>query len=243
MVIKDLWEEQDKREAELVVFRDIHHTDKELTQFFIDKGFIVSQMPDKNHIKDINWNTEEEFLQSISYKSRKSFKKFVHKQEELFNVSKLTTDNTDVLDRVYELYMNVKKVNFGINTFPLPKNFFMELLKEESFEIFKIELKEESKIVAFFCAKRLGDTYYPMYLGVDYDYLHSHSIYRQTLYQIVKRARAIDCTNIYLGFSANTEKHKFGAEAEPAVAFVQFKDTFKQTVIENMSVTKMGKHY
>ena len=67
--------------------------------------------------------------------------------------------------------------------------------------------------------------------------------YRQTLYQVVQRAIALNSDTLILGFSADIEKRKLGAVTTAKVAFMQFKDNYKQTVINNMGMEHLKKHY
>ena len=78
---------------------------------------------------------------------------------------------------------------------------------------------------------------------MNYDYLHSHKVYRQTLYQVVQRAIALNSDTLILGFSVDIEKRKLGAVTTAKVAFMQFKDNYKQTVINNMGMEHLKKHY
>ncbi len=246
-----LLEEEQKRGTELIVFRDMSAGDKFLEQFFLDKGFVVNKMPNKNKIYDITWNTDEEFLtyEAHTYKRRKNHKKYLRPFWHMFEVNPMDASDIENVDRIYELYSAVKKVNFAINTFPLPKQFFADMLKQNYFDMVKIELKAEfsksgeQEIVGFFCGAISSKEYYGMFLGFDYDYLHSHHIYRQTVYQLVKRGRSLGCSTVNLGFSADVEKRKYNAVQEPKIAYINFQDMFNQAVIQNMGSESVKKHY
>ena len=71
-----------------------------------------------------------------------------------------------------------------------------------------------------------------MIIGLDYHYLFSYKNYKQAIFQIVKRANALKLQTIYLGFTANIEKHKYGAEAIPKIAYIQTNDTFNMEILE-----------
>ena len=64
------------------------------------------------------------------------------------------------------------------------------------------------------------------------------SIYRQALYQILKRANALNCIVVNYGFTASLEKRRLGAEAHTTVAYMQSEDHFNASVIESMQVIK-----
>ena len=251
LLVNTLMQEEEKRGTEIIVIRDMHEEDNDLKTFFLDKGFLLTEMPNRNLVENMSWKDEEGFLESIkdSKNNKIHFRKNIKRHLHMFEVSKMEQADSVELDRIHELYLNVKDVNFGLNTFPLPKHFFSNILSDETFDLIKIELKpefsetNEKKIIGFFCGKKVGAYYEGMYLGMDYDYLHSHGIYRQILYQVLKWAGQSGCTTTHLGFSADIEKSKFGATANPTFAYMNFKDNFKQIVIQNMGANKLKKHY
>ena len=123
------------------------------------------------------------------------------------------------------------------------------MIDEQMFDVIKIELKAahtksgKNEVASFFLGKKVDAVYHGLYLGMNYDYLHSHKVYRQTLYQVVQRAIALNSDTLILGFSADIEKRKLGAVTTAKVAFMQFKDNYKQTVINNMGMEHLKKHY
>lgn len=251
LLLNIIMQEEEKRGTEIQVFRDMHMQDEDLKTFFLDKGFLLTEMPNRNLVENMSWKDEDGFLESIkdSKNNKIHFKKHIMRHIHMFDISNMDESNGDEIDRIYELYLAVKNVNFGLNTFPLPKHFFSTILEDKSFDLIKIELKpefsdtNEKNIIGFFCGKKIGTYYEGMYLGMDYDFLHSHKIYRQILYQVLKRAGNLGCTTTHLGFSADIEKSKFGATANPTFAFMNFKDNYKQIVIQNMGANKLKKHY
>src|SRR5262249_41644604 len=57
--------------------------------------------------------------------------------------------------------------------------------------------------------------YAPMVVGLDYDYVQSHGVYRQGMRQVLLRARALGAERLLLGMGAALEKQRFGAHALP----------------------------
>ncbi len=115
------------------------------------------------------------------------------------------------------------------------------LSETPGFEFLIVRLKPEfspdnkNQIVSIgSCYKGLD--YYTMFLlGMDYDFVYSHGVYRQTLFQAVKRARQIGYQNVYMGLSADIEKNKFGARQYPRASYVQAKDNFNFELLEAIS--------
>jgi hypothetical protein len=76
-----------------------------------------------------------------------------------------------------------------------------------------------------------------MVLGIDYNFVESHGVYRQAIYQLVKHASQQNIDRIYMGFTADIEKGRFGAVQEKRVAYALIDDTYTMQVIEaNVSV-------
>lgn len=249
LLLQDLWEEQDKEKAELIVLRDINANQTEIINIFKEKGFVSAEMPDTHIIEDLNWDTIDEYLSQRSPRSRKHIRKFALNKEHWFDVKIVEEMDSKLAAHLHQLYLNVKKINFAINTFELPKHFIETAAQDPQTRIFTITPNENSptgseEMPVSFCYSRYENgIYHALFVGLNYDFLHSHSIYRQTILQIVKDAKKMDCHKINIGFSATIEKKKFGAVPYPVVALVQTKDNYNQTTLNNMSVTKLAKHY
>ena len=246
ILMQELWDLQEQENAELIIFRDIDARNKKLTSLLQDKGFMVSEMPDHHEILDLKWENIDEYIANRTPKSRAHLRKYGVNIEDWFDVK---LDSDAELDSLYDLYLSVKSVNYGINTFSLPKSFFKFFSQDEKTDIFTISPNENcpygaiNTSIAFLMGRQCDGIYYAMILGLNYDYLKTHSIYRHTLYQVIKRANKLGCQKLHLGFSASIEKRKLGAIPIPKIALLQYKDDFKQVSLNNMSVTKLAKHY
>ena len=76
------------------------------------------------------------------------------------------------------------------------------------------------------CYKNIHRTYIPAYVGMDYSYLTEFHIYRQLLYQTIKRAIELDFQHIALGLTASFEKRKLGANVHEKFAYIQTADNY-----------------
>jgi hypothetical protein len=79
-----------------------------------------------------------------------------------------------------------------------------------------------------------------MIIGIDYDYNQEHKVYKQATYQVLKRAKMLGYSKVYMGLSADFEKQKFGAKQQARVAYMQSKDTFHMEVLESMSAMELS---
>jgi len=100
-------------------------------------------------------------------------------------------------------------------------------------EVIELRLKNEDQtlVAVGFCYLSSKNNYSIMAVGMDYDYVLSHSCYRQSLYQSVARANQLKCDKLYLGMDASIEKRKFGADTIQKCVFVQASDNFNMELI------------
>jgi len=136
--------------------------------------------------------------------------------------------------------LDVQLTYLDLNLFPLPFKFFKSALSNPNWEFIILKLKENANKVALnvpvascICYKSTNN-YMPLFAGLDYKYLHSHSNYRQLLYKIVKRAKELNKSKIFFGLTASLEKTRLGAIAKPQVVYMQADDNYKLEKIANM---------
>ena len=145
----------------------------------------------------------------------------------------------------YELYQNVKKKSYILNTFDLPFKALLNMNKENGWEFIELCLKDTEyqeghkthPVAVVFCYKTIT-SYTPLLIGLDYNYKFSHKNYKQAIYQMAKRGNELGCRKIYYGITASVEKRRVGAQAIPKSVFVQLTDSFNMEVLEMVSVGK-----
>jgi 7-keto-8-aminopelargonate synthetase-like enzyme len=234
---------RDESNASMIQLRDFDSDDIELNNFFLQEGFVRVKMPDAHIIEDLNWKNVDEYLDNLSLNARRNLKKTVIQTQSNFDVivrkpafQKIATSITaEEIHYWYELYLNVKKGSFNLNTFNIPYALFENFTKNSNWDIFELKLKSEpnSKPVAvIFSYISSGKNYSPFVIGLDYNYVLSHGSYRQGVFQSVLRAKELNCNKIYLGMDASVEKQKFGARIVPKSVFIQNSDNFNMEMIE-----------
>jgi 7-keto-8-aminopelargonate synthetase-like enzyme len=235
---------QEDNKASNIVLRDFSHNDVELDTFLVDNGFFKIAMPENNIVSDMKWETKEDFYNGLSQRSRQHFREDIKKHENKFDV-KIETDYSDEnVDYWYGLYENVKNNSLDLNTFTLPKKAFKQMLISNKWEVISLTVKKnfdfigiEKPIAVVFCHKT-RDTYMPVIMGLDYRYQKEYKIYRQMLFQLVLRGKALGCKQVNLGFSATTEKKKVSALPVSTFGYMQAKDSYNFQVLANMEMNK-----
>ncbi|WP_187270003.1 bifunctional aminotransferase class I/II-fold pyridoxal phosphate-dependent enzyme/GNAT family N-acetyltransferase [Pontibacter qinzhouensis] len=236
-LIAELYQEQEKTNASNILLRDLNATDPEMDEFMVEHDFVKIDLPESCVVENLDWKSEQEFLSTLSRKNRKNFVQKVKRNEPFYTVeikSKLTPEE---LAYTIELYKNVKNNNFGINNFVYPANVFQQMNEDSAWEFVVLYLKEEitdNRLPVSVCMCHLNhdQIYSPALIGMDYAYLLEYGVYRQTLWQVVKRANALECRKINFGISASIEKKKFGAKLYPKVGYYQAKDNFTMEMMQ-----------
>jgi len=231
--------------ADMLVLRDFEE-DEQLNRIFHNQGFLKINMPETCIIQNTHWDSIEEFSASLSPRSRKHFLKEVLPFEQAFDIvikDKLTKEESE---QGYKLYQNVKNNNHAINTFTYPKEVFRKMNNHSEWEFILLYLKEKISnplVGIMFCYKNMERTYVPALIGMDYDYAKEFQIYRQLLFQVIKRARELNLNKIDFGVSATFEKRKLGATIIPKVAYIQARDNFSMELmgtLQNEDKTSPG---
>ncbi|NVK64435.1 MAG: aminotransferase class I/II-fold pyridoxal phosphate-dependent enzyme [Flavobacteriales bacterium] len=240
-LLDQIWEIQEQADANAVWLRDFHSDDDELTDFFMDQGFLKVNLPDTNIVYGIQSNPFAKYMESIPAKRRKYLKTGIFKHHDAFKTRIVTEYDKSELDRWYELYSQVKNASFEVNSFAQPIKLFTEMLNDPSFEVIEYTLKTDdgSDKVVGITFSHINEKYYNgILLGFDYNYLKTHDIYKQILYRTRLRAEELNCDRIYLGFTASEVKQKFGAIGIPQISMIQMKDHYNLSVLNLYSESR-----
>lgn len=232
---------QDSINANSLFFRDFDKEDIEFKEIFMKEGFASIDMPNTNIVKNLQWNNDNNLFENISSNSRKHLRREVLKYEHVFETEykeKLTDEEAEYY---YNLYLSVGNKNREINMFRYPREIIKKLAKHPNWEFIvltpkpEFDIRSERKAVAAVWCYKTETHFCPMIIGLDYDYNSEFKVYKQALYQVLKRAHILHLSKVYLGLSADTEKRKYGAVQQARVAYIQTKDNYNLEVIESMA--------
>jgi 7-keto-8-aminopelargonate synthetase-like enzyme len=226
--------------ADMLVLRDFDEN-VQLNRIFHNQGFIKINMPETCIIENVSWNTIEEFATTLSARSKKHFVKEILPFEKTFEILIKEQLTANDITQGYRLYQHVKNNNFAVNTFMYSIDVFTKMAANPHWEFILLYLKNnedsqnESPLVGIlFCYKNSGRTYVPSLIGMDYSVPKKFSLYRQLLFQGIKRAKELGYKKIDLGITATFEKRKLGAKVLPKVAYIQAKDNFSMEFMGTM---------
>jgi len=232
MMLDELYKEQEIHQAKNIILRDFDAGDQEMNEFMIEQSFVKIDMPESCVFDNLNWKTEEQFLEVLSKKSKRHYKQKVKKFGDYYDVQVKVSLDKEELNHAIKLFQNVKDNNHAINSFDFPNELFQQMNKDPHWEFLMLYLKvdEESlpRLVSVgFCHRNSADVYSPMLIGMDYDFVLEYGVYRQALYQMIKRAVHLKSSKVNFGISATIEKQRIGSKINPKVAYFQAKDNYE----------------
>lgn len=222
----------------MVQLRDMDTDDVELRDFFLSQGFIRVDMLDTHIFKSWDWETDEDYLKTLSPKAR------VHVRRNILDLAKIyKSEFNDRADGLYEiqkyhhLYKAVKDKSLNINTYDLPIKFFQNAAKHPNWEIMDliVDTGKERKLASFGVCYKSERNYTPMVIGLDYTLNDEFKCYRQNMFNVIKRGKAISAKKLYFGMDASFEKTRLGARAVKKSAYLQIDDNYK---LDMMSLFK-----
>jgi hypothetical protein len=231
---------QKQYNASTIMLRDYNDNNPVMDKLMLENGFFKVQMPENNVQSNLIWKNEDQYLGTLSKKSRYHVRSEILRGVKEFEVEIINNPTDDQIENWIELYKKVKKGSYKLNTFDLPEILFNKISKYKNWEIISLKhlVDGEMKEVGVVFNYHSGSTFNAMFIGIDKTVKTRYSIYRQALYQILKRANELNCIKVNYGFTASLEKRRLGAESFKTVAYMQSEDHFNASVIEAMQVVK-----
>lgn len=236
MLLNKLEESYNSLDADMLVLRDFEIGFR-WDEMIRNQGYFRIDMPESCVINNKNFPAIENYGSLLSTRSRQHFNREILPYEKFYDVEIKDCLTEEELNRAYRLYSNVKERNLAINTFPYSREVFKKMNSCPNWEFIILTLKdapEENFVGIMFCYKNSGNVYVPELIGMDYIAGDGFNLYRQLLYQTIKRARELEIGRIDFGISASFEKKKLGASIIPKVAYVQARDNYAMELMQTL---------
>lgn len=236
LLLDKLEEKYNDLKADMLVLRDFEE-ENIWNKVIQEQGYFKINMPESCVCNAEKWENYEDFSKILSPRSRKHFNKEIIPFEKHYKVEIKESLSDEEMEVAYQLYENVKKNNYAINTFQYAKSIFEKMNECPNWEFILLYLNIEEDIPlvgVMFCYKNQNHTYVPELIGMDYRRAKEFNLYRQMLFQTIKRANQLNFPQIDFGVSASFEKRKLGAKIKPKVAYVQARDNYTMEVMNNL---------
>ncbi len=224
--------------ASRIMLRDFPQGDDEaLRDLLFENGLSEYRLPDKLLLNDLTWRNRLEFLQRLGSKYRYNVRREALDWEGHFVVETTPPQGQDELMACYQLYCQVQERGAEINVFRLPFAYFEAICADPSYDIIRLYLRDGAAHapVAVMFSHVADRRYSALMVGLDYEHLYRHKVYKQILFQTVERARALGCATLDLGFTATLEKKKLGARPQPTCAYVMLDDHYQAEVLHSIA--------
>lgn len=222
-------------DSTVVVLRDFQ-SDFQFHERFEEESYVKVNMPNTNMIKNPKWETTNDLMALIkSSKKRNNIKQYAIRHLDKFDIKIKNQITDEEAIQYFDLFAKVKNANYAFNFFQYPQKMPKILSKYEEWEFIEISLKENNQVVAVIFGHIGDDHYCPLIVGLDYDYIDTHHIYKQTMFQMVKRGNDLNKKITYLGLTADFEKQKYLALTVPICAYLKVDETYNLELIEAYS--------
>jgi 7-keto-8-aminopelargonate synthetase-like enzyme len=244
ILLGKLTELQESYDANSILLRDFTPSDCETDIVFTGNGFIKINLLD-NHVLNLNWSGRTEYLHKLSQFSKRAkryIKQDILRHEHKFETKWVFAASQTETEHLYNLYLEVNKKSFELNTFKLPYKLFEQIVCDKKWEVMTLNLRSEydnrsePKPVAATFSYLNGTKYHFMFVGLDYAYQNTHKSYKQAIFRLMERANELKMDQIILGYTASHVKRMtFGAEAIPTTGYLQVRDNFSMEVLSSMN--------
>jgi len=233
--------------ATTLVVRDLPDGDAEVDAVLLEHGLVKMPMPDSLSADHIAlWKNEEEFVAMMRTRVNRNRSTKRIKQEVLNVASKFEVrlfrkgvdpaPSADELAHFYWLYQQVKSRKRRLNTFDLPADIMAKLWATPGWELMSMHLSEadegrpDSKAVGVVASFIEGDRMVALLCGLDGVQRHV-SVYRQMIWQLMRRANQAGVKYLEMGMDAEHEKMRMGCEPRKQCAYFQLTDHFSAELI------------
>lgn len=234
-LIEQIQQVVEQEGASKLILRDFDEQESEdLKDMMLELGLVAYQLPNNCVVEQINWKSQDEYLQTLTSKYRYSLRKEILKYTDQFDV-RFDKPTTELEKRTcFELYKNVFDKALEMNVFELPYAIFEMMYNDPNYDMIRLYLKGSNEVIGVLFSYRNGNMYNALVVGLNYEYVRTHNTYKQMLFQSVLRAQTLGCTSLDLAFTAELEKKKVGAVIKPVYAFVQAVEHLSHAILETI---------
>ncbi|HEV7188829.1 MAG TPA: bifunctional aminotransferase class I/II-fold pyridoxal phosphate-dependent enzyme/GNAT family N-acetyltransferase [Blastococcus sp.] len=248
LILRTAQRERDAAGAAAVVLRDLPDDDG-LHTFLLGEGLMRIPVAD-SWVREAPFATDDVFLAGLTRKHRYHQRTRVLAREPEFDVEVLAGGSATATalpavhrDVLYDRYRAVHARAFDLNVFPLPRRLIDAVLGSPAFEIVVLRLAGRPRapggedVVAFAVQHVTDEHVVPLFVGLDYGYVATHSSYQVLLLQALRSAQRRGSREVRFGMGADLHKARFGARREKRWAYVAAGETYNADVLAHLAET------
>lgn len=212
MVYRTIDERLLSGKSSIAVIKEIKQRYKRDLLSVIPSYYSVNESPASSYVY-VGPLAGNDYLSHFRNRYRSSIKSYLNRFKKAGLRWELREDFSDYTREMHRLYLNV------LNN----SNVRFECLTHDFFNCVNREMGNKSSALLCFAGDKLvamelllqGKEMHPIYLGMDYEYLTSASLYFNCLIQLLKEAESRGCYLVELGQTSYQVKSNFGAKMEP----------------------------
>ena len=214
-----------------IVFYNLSLKHAKLAEYLKRKKFIEMETLPTSAIT-IKANSLEGYIQGLSKNTRKDLNKKLRRSGELAELKTETREDvTDIIDRIYELYLN----NFNdadIHFETLTKDFFLNICRNMPGVAKYFITYEKDKIAGFNLCLIKDGVFIDKFIGFDYDLAHKLHLYYTTFCHNIDWCIKNKVSTCQLGFSDYHPKVRLGAKLIPLHIYAKLFNPFLNATVK-----------
>lgn len=224
--------EEAKEKIHIIMVKEYFPKSKKASDNLIEYKYRGFKM-EPNMVLDIReeWNTMDDYLASMSAKYRKGAKTAFKKSKEVISKGLSLLEIQKYQPELKQLFAEVQsKAKRKLGTLDIQT--FVELKRNMSEKFIVTGYFLNNEMVGFSSAFVMEDKLDANYVGLNYDYNRSHSIYLRMLYDLVELALRYKVKKLYFGRTAGEIKSNLGAKSVDMECYVRTKNSVSNKIIK-----------
>lgn len=225
----------DTENVDAILLTDIYNQDLKGSETLEKKGYRMFALePDMILKISENWQTFQDYLQSVSSKYRVRAKKVLEKSAGLTILNAEVEDLKKHKERLYELYKNViDKADFKLaEVLPdylhqckvaFPDRFFVKVYLKDN---------EPKGFISYFLNHNSLEAHV---IGIDYLCNKDDCVYQRILYDCIEEAIKHQKHSVHFGRTAGLIKSAVGARPVPVYSFLKHKSSLSNLAIKPLT--------
>jgi len=214
-----------------MVFYNLSAKDLKLAEYLKRNKFLRMETLPTTAI-NIEANSLEEYIQKLGKNARKDLRKKLRRSLELSQLkTELREDITDIINEVYQLYLN----NFDeadVHFETLTKDFFLNIYRNMPGVAKYFITYDKDKIVAFNLCLIKNGIFIDKFIGFDYEVAHKYHLYYTTFCHNFEWCIKNGLKIYQPGFSDYHPKVRLGAKLIPLYVFVRTFNPFLNSTLK-----------
>jgi predicted N-acyltransferase len=215
-----------------VIVKDFYPQHFSLSDRFSDAGFSEFYV-DPNMVMPVNrdWQSFDDYLNALTTKYRTKAKSALKKSEPLQIVDLTAEDIETYHDDLFRLYNQVyQRADFRLGKLEATAFFQLKKQLKQCFLLKGYLL--DGKLVGFQSGFYYDNKLDAHFVGIDYEFNHSHAVYQRMLYEYIRAAIDMRMTQVIFGRTAMEIKSTVGAFPVDMKCYIRHRSKAPNTLLK-----------